>query len=238
MLDHFFPEYILVFNDWEGKASLSTLKHSPVPHEILQAGVTTIAATWKKCGVQRAVRAKLSPVVSHSRQVHRPKKVKERRQYPSEDSSALLYRATLILVARKRSLIKVDIVRKSENVEGGIVVIKKLSLKRLVVVTLAAVIVIFYIYFQYIQINNALRLYQKVRFSDEYSEILQLFHSDFKNNFTEEDFLNLKEAMSNGPAKEIYNYIVFEYQNGTKIWIEISPGTTQYKIVDIEIENN
>lgn len=57
-LDRFFPEYTQVFKDWEGKASLITLKHFPLPQEIVQAGETSIVATWKKEGVQRAVGAK------------------------------------------------------------------------------------------------------------------------------------------------------------------------------------
>jgi transposase len=57
-LDRFFPEYSQVFKDWEGKASLITLKHFPLPQEIVQAGETAIIAVWKKEGVQKAVGAK------------------------------------------------------------------------------------------------------------------------------------------------------------------------------------
>ncbi|MFR9707814.1 IS110 family transposase [Paenibacillus sp. MB22_1] len=57
-LDRFFPEYTKVFKDWEGKASIITLEHFPTPHEVIQAGETSIVATWKKNGVQRAVGAK------------------------------------------------------------------------------------------------------------------------------------------------------------------------------------
>src|SRR5690606_37920257 len=54
-LDRFFPEYTQVFKDWEGKASLITLKHFPLPQEIVKAGETSIVALWKREGVKRAV---------------------------------------------------------------------------------------------------------------------------------------------------------------------------------------
>lgn len=57
-LDRFFPEYTQVFKDWEGKASLITLEQFPLPHEVVQAGETSIVAAWKMNGVQRAVGAK------------------------------------------------------------------------------------------------------------------------------------------------------------------------------------
>lgn len=57
-LDRFFPEYTQVFKKWEGKASLITLEHFPLPQEVVQAGETSIVATWKKNGVERAVGAK------------------------------------------------------------------------------------------------------------------------------------------------------------------------------------
>ena len=57
-LDRFFPEYTQVFKDWEGKASLITLGHFPLPQDVVSAGETTIVAAWKKNGVQRAVGSK------------------------------------------------------------------------------------------------------------------------------------------------------------------------------------
>jgi transposase len=54
-LDRFFPEYTQVFKDWEGKASLITLKYFPLPQEIVRAGETSIVALWKREGVKRAV---------------------------------------------------------------------------------------------------------------------------------------------------------------------------------------
>lgn len=54
-LDRFFPEYTQVFKDWEGKASLITLKHFPLPQDVMEAGEIAIVGVWKKNGVQRAV---------------------------------------------------------------------------------------------------------------------------------------------------------------------------------------
>ena len=54
-LDRFFPEYRQVFKDWEGKASLITLQHFPLPQDVVSAGETTVMATWKNNGVNRAV---------------------------------------------------------------------------------------------------------------------------------------------------------------------------------------
>ncbi|MFC4767134.1 IS110 family transposase [Effusibacillus consociatus] len=54
-LDRFFPEYTQVFKDWEGKASLITLQHFPLPQDVVKAGETSIVATWKKNDVKRAV---------------------------------------------------------------------------------------------------------------------------------------------------------------------------------------
>ncbi len=54
-LDRFFPEYTQVFKDWEGKASLITLQHFPLPQDVIAAGETTVVAIWKKNDVKRAV---------------------------------------------------------------------------------------------------------------------------------------------------------------------------------------
>lgn len=54
-LDRFFPEYTQVFKDWEGRASLITLQHFPLPQEVVQAGETTIVKVWKEEGIKRAV---------------------------------------------------------------------------------------------------------------------------------------------------------------------------------------
>jgi len=54
-LDRFFPEYRQVFKDWEGKASLVTLKHFPLPQDIVAAGEAAIVAVWKQNDIKRAV---------------------------------------------------------------------------------------------------------------------------------------------------------------------------------------
>lgn len=58
-LDRYFPEYLTVFKKWEGKTSLSTLEHFPLPEDVLARGVTGIIPEWRKRvkrgeGIQRA----------------------------------------------------------------------------------------------------------------------------------------------------------------------------------------
>jgi transposase len=53
-LDRFFPEYQQVFKDWEGKASLITLREFPVPQEIVTLGSFAIVERWKQ-NVKRAI---------------------------------------------------------------------------------------------------------------------------------------------------------------------------------------
>lgn len=60
-LDRFFPEYLQVFKNWDGKASIATLKQFPLPQDILKLEPEAIVIKWKET-VQRAVgikRAKL-----------------------------------------------------------------------------------------------------------------------------------------------------------------------------------
>ncbi len=59
-LDRFFPEYLTVFKNWDGKTSLSTLKHFPLPEDVLAQGVTGIVPQWRKevkkaVGIKRAM---------------------------------------------------------------------------------------------------------------------------------------------------------------------------------------
>lgn len=59
--DRYFPEYPVVFKDWEGKASLMTMKQFPTPEEIISIGVRGILAHWKTAikqgvGIKRAER--------------------------------------------------------------------------------------------------------------------------------------------------------------------------------------
>lgn len=53
-LDRFFPEFLTVFKDWEGKAALLTLQSFPLPQEIVAKGVVGIIECWKQ-EVKRAV---------------------------------------------------------------------------------------------------------------------------------------------------------------------------------------
>lgn len=52
--DRFFPEYAGVFKDWEGKASLMTLRAFPLPADIAAKGARDVLAHWKT-EVQRGV---------------------------------------------------------------------------------------------------------------------------------------------------------------------------------------
>lgn len=53
-LDLYFPEFLSVFKDWEGKAALLTLRHFPFPSEIVEIGAEAIVQIWRQ-EVQRAV---------------------------------------------------------------------------------------------------------------------------------------------------------------------------------------
>ncbi|MCL6459624.1 MAG: IS110 family transposase [Gorillibacterium sp.] len=46
-IDHYFPEYLSVFKDWEGKASLMTLREFPTPEEIVSKGARGVLECWK-----------------------------------------------------------------------------------------------------------------------------------------------------------------------------------------------
>lgn len=53
--DIYFPEYHEVFKDWDGKASLITLKNFPLPKDIMQLNAIEIVSKWRTDGVKRAV---------------------------------------------------------------------------------------------------------------------------------------------------------------------------------------
>ncbi len=53
-LDRFFPEFLTVFKDWEGKAALLTLHQFPLPSDIVERGAESILLAWKQ-EVKRAV---------------------------------------------------------------------------------------------------------------------------------------------------------------------------------------
>lgn len=45
--DRYFPEYQHVFKDWEGKASLMTLRQFPTPEEIISTGARGVLTHWR-----------------------------------------------------------------------------------------------------------------------------------------------------------------------------------------------
>jgi transposase len=57
--DRYFPEYPQVFKDWEGKASLMTMRQFPTPEEIVSIGARGVLTHWKTevkrgIGIKRA----------------------------------------------------------------------------------------------------------------------------------------------------------------------------------------
>ncbi|SDL47153.1 Transposase IS116/IS110/IS902 family protein [Paenibacillus sp. OK060] len=57
--DRYFPEYLSVFKDWEGKTSLMTMRQFPTPEEIVSTGARGVLAHWKTevkrgVGIKRA----------------------------------------------------------------------------------------------------------------------------------------------------------------------------------------
>lgn len=58
-LDRFFPEFLDVFTDWDGKAALFSLQHFPFPSDVQTMEVEQIVQAWKQAvkrgvGVKRA----------------------------------------------------------------------------------------------------------------------------------------------------------------------------------------
>lgn len=47
-LDIYFPEFAMVFGDWEGKAAMITLSSFPLPSMIVELGEVKVLETWKK----------------------------------------------------------------------------------------------------------------------------------------------------------------------------------------------
>ena len=54
-LDIYFPEFKEVFKNWEGKASLSTLRNLPLPEDVKEKQAEEIVAIWRKNGIKRGV---------------------------------------------------------------------------------------------------------------------------------------------------------------------------------------
>lgn len=56
-IDKYFPEFLTVFKNWEGKAALISLRRFPFPKDILRLGEHQILSIWKE-DIKRAVGAK------------------------------------------------------------------------------------------------------------------------------------------------------------------------------------
>jgi transposase len=60
-LSIYFPEFLTVFGDWEGKAALIVLNEFPTPSQVLEKGIDGIKSRWREAkiravGVKRAVK--------------------------------------------------------------------------------------------------------------------------------------------------------------------------------------
>lgn len=67
--DRYFPEYSQVFKNWEGKASLMTMRQFPTPEEIVSIGARGVLAQWKTeirqgVGIKRAEQLYAAATVS------------------------------------------------------------------------------------------------------------------------------------------------------------------------------
>lgn len=67
--DRFFPEYVDVFKDWDGKASLMTMRAYPLPADIVDKGARDVLAHWKTdvkrgVGIKRAEKLYAAAAVS------------------------------------------------------------------------------------------------------------------------------------------------------------------------------
>lgn len=54
-LDRFFPEFTLVFKDWEGKAALICLHEFPYPQDVLEKTSSEIVHMWRTGGILRGI---------------------------------------------------------------------------------------------------------------------------------------------------------------------------------------
>jgi transposase len=67
--DRYFPEYSQVFKDWEGKASLMSMRAFPTPEEIVSTGARGVLTHWKTeikrgVGIKRAEQLYAAATVS------------------------------------------------------------------------------------------------------------------------------------------------------------------------------
>ena len=54
-LDRFFPEFLDVFRQWDGKTALICLHSLPLPQDVMAKGPEQIVALWREQGVKRGV---------------------------------------------------------------------------------------------------------------------------------------------------------------------------------------
>ncbi|MED0757117.1 IS110 family transposase [Aneurinibacillus thermoaerophilus] len=72
-LDRYFPEFLEVFASWEDKAALETLKHFPLPQDIIEAGSSVILSVWQnkmKRGLRPVRAVELVEQARHSIGLH------------------------------------------------------------------------------------------------------------------------------------------------------------------------
>jgi transposase len=55
VIDRIFPEYAKVFKEWDGKASLITLRHVPLPQDIVNMGEAAILGLWREKGLGKGI---------------------------------------------------------------------------------------------------------------------------------------------------------------------------------------
>lgn len=92
-IDRYFPEFLEVFKDWEGKAALMTLREFPLPEEIASKGAETILLCWKQ-EVKRAVGIKRATKLVEAAQ--RSIGLKEGKMMAKQELQTLLSQYVLI----------------------------------------------------------------------------------------------------------------------------------------------
>jgi len=112
------------------------------------------------------------------------------------------------------------------------------KIKEISLVLACFVIAGMFFYYEKIQMNTSIRLYQKIGFSSvEYEDVINLFLKENRGNFTEKDFEEYYEFMRGRSPSHVQRFVVFNYEkDDQKVVIEVTPGINNMKILDVELK--
>lgn len=111
----------------------------------------------------------------------------------------------------------------------GEVKMRKEIIIRVVLIFLLGIAMVYYVYF--FKPKDSLELYQSIRFSDDYEEVLKLMVDGHEAGFPRETY----EAIQNigyGP-REIHQFTLFRYVDKTFL-IMTTPGGARLRVFKVE----